>query len=109
MRSDPSWLCAVQRGCMRYAMNTCYIAQLELYYHNDLTWPYKYIAPVHDSIPTCPSQLFTPGVTTPECLQGIFQTPQELDSYEKMWHNCIYKPAWSELKTEVRECSVCHL
>ena len=94
-------------------MNTCYIAQLELYYRNDLSWPYMYIAPVcevHDSIPTSPSQLFTPGVTTPECLQGIFQTPQELDSYEKMWHTCIYKPAKSELMTEVRECSgICNL
>ena len=50
-----------------------------------------------------PSQIFISENTDPGCLQGIFQTCDELDKYEKMWHTCIYQPSWSELKREVRE------
>ena len=47
------------------------------------------------------SQVFQPGTTAQGCLQGVFKTSQELDSYEKMWHTHIYQPSWRELKTEV--------
>ena len=54
-----------------------------------------------------PSQIFTSENTDLDCPQGILQTCDELDKYEKMWHTCIYQPSWSELKTEVREYNVC--
>ena len=38
---------------------------------------------------------------TVDCLQGIFRTRQELDSYEQMWHTCVYQPSWNELKEKV--------
>ena len=50
-----------------------------------------------------PPQIFMSENTDPDCPQGIFKTCYEVDKYEEMWHNCIYQPSWSELKTEVRE------
>jgi len=49
------------------------------------------------------SQIFTSENAASDCPQGIFQTFSEVDKYERMWHDCIYQPSWSELKTEVRE------
>jgi hypothetical protein len=34
-------------------------------------------------------------------LRGFFNTREELDEYEKMWHIYIYQPTWNELKSKV--------
>ena len=33
--------------------------------------------------------------------QGIFTTPQMLDSYERVWHTEIYQAAWDTLAAKV--------
>lgn len=38
----------------------------------------------------------------PESQRGVFTTTDQLDSYEKLWHLCIYKPSHNELRGKVR-------
>ena len=40
-----------------------------------------------------------------EALKGVFNTKDELDDYEKIWHYGIYLPTWNELRYKV--CTVC--
>ena len=33
--------------------------------------------------------------------RGVFNTPEELDRYERIWHYDVYQPTWNELKDKV--------
>ena len=48
-----------------------------------------------------PTKLLKTDVIVPDCLQSAFKTRKELDSYEQMWHTCIYQPSWTELRDKV--------
>ena len=34
--------------------------------------------------------------------QGILRTKEEVDEYEMMWHNRVYKPAIDQLEQQVQ-------
>ena len=42
---------------------------------------------------------------SPDPLQGVFKTREELDSYEKLWHTQVYQPTWDEQATKVKPSS----
>ncbi len=59
---------------------------------------------LHNNSPTHPPsspQLLNLESAVPDCLRGVFRSRQELDGYERMWHSCIYQPAWNELHPQV--------
>ena len=51
------------------------------------------------------TQLLNTDAVVPDSLLGLFATRQKLDGYEKMWHTCIYRPCWDELRVKVCACS----
>ncbi len=41
--------------------------------------------------------------TSPELLgKGLFETVEELNSYEQMWHEMVFTEAFTNLRTDVR-------
>ena len=48
-----------------------------------------------------PHRLVQTGSIIKYPLRGLLKTREELDSYEKMWHCCVYQPTWNELKDKV--------
>ena len=47
----------------------------------------------------------------PDTHRGMFTSTEQLDSYEKLWHLCIYKPSRIELKEKVNVhvCACVHV
>ena len=52
------------------------------------------------------SYIVQTGLTHPQHLEiGKFQTLEELDSYERMWHNLIFKQCHSNIHQDVSSLS----
>ena len=50
---------------------------------------------------SCLMNLYEVGMESDCGLKGKLHTEEELDEYERLWHNRIYQPAWEELKPKV--------
>lgn len=48
-----------------------------------------------------PAELLESGGLVKDSVRGIFNTREELDDYEKLWHCHIYQPTWSDLQDKV--------
>ena len=49
----------------------------------------------------------TDGTFSSKSVKGLFKTREEVDEYEKVWHYCIFIPAWKSLNQKVKfmKCS----
>lgn len=47
-------------------------------------------------------QLLASGELVKDSVRGIFQTKEELDEYERLWHCHVYQPTWDQLQDKVR-------